>query len=107
MPKLRPLSASEVARLLRAQGFGLVALGVGTRVIFGHSGERQQLERFHPGLTIAAVLMLLGMLTRINGDVIPSTQLSHYLYAAICWVGGLILWAVCVLPQVLQADPES
>ena len=76
-------------------------------MVFGHSGERQQLERFHPTLTTAAVLMLLGMLTRINGDMIPSTQLSHYLYAAICWAGGLILWAVCVLPKVLQADPES
>ena len=88
-------------------GFGLIAFGVGTRVVFGHSGERSRLEQFHPGLTIAGILMLLGLLTRINGDVIPSTQLSHYLYAAICWVGGLILWAVCVLPKVLRADPES
>ncbi len=88
-------------------GFGLIALGVGTRVVFGHSGERQQLERFHPALTTAAILMLLGMLTRINGDLIPSTQATHYLYAAICWIGGLILWAVCVLPKVLQPDPEA
>ena len=88
-------------------GFGLIALGVATRVIFGHGGERPQLERFHPALTTAAILMLLGLLTRINGDVIPSTQLSHYLYAAICWIGGLLLWAVCVLPKVLQADTET
>jgi uncharacterized protein involved in response to NO len=87
-------------------GFGLIALGVATRVIFGHSGERPQLERFHPGLTTAGILMLLGMLTRINGDMIPSTQVSHYLYAAICWGGGLLLWAVCVLPKVLKPDPE-
>jgi len=52
-------------------------------------------------------LMLIGMITRISGDLVPSTMASHYLYGALCWAGGLILWAVCVLPGVLVPDSEA
>lgn len=88
-------------------GFGLITLGVATRVVFGHSGERAQLERFHAPLTVAAALMLLGLLNRLSGDLVPSTMASHYLYAALCWCGGVLLWAARVLPKVLKPDPEE
>lgn len=88
-------------------GFGLITMAVATRVVFGHSGQRAKLERFHPTLTAAAGLMLIGMITRITGDLVPSTMASHYLYGALCWAGGLILWAVCVLPGVLVPDNET
>jgi len=88
-------------------GFGLITLGVATRVVFGHSGERAQLERFHAPLTVAAVLMLLALLNRLSGDLVPSTMVSHYLYAALCWLGGMLLWAVRVLPKVGRPDPDG
>ena len=88
-------------------GFGLITLGVATRVVFGHSGERSQLDRFHAPITVAAGLMLLGLLNRLSGDVVPSTMVSHYLYGALCWMAGLLLWAVRVLPKVLRPDPEG
>jgi hypothetical protein len=88
-------------------GFGLITLGVATRVVFGHSGERAQLERFHAPLTVAAGLMVLALLNRLSGDLVPSTMVSHYLYAALCWLGGMLLWAVRVLPKVLKPDPDA
>lgn len=88
-------------------GFGLITLGAATRVVFGHSGERAQLERFHAPLTVAAVLLLLALLNRLSGDLVPTTMVSHYLYAALCWLGGTLLWAVRVLPKVLKPDPEE
>lgn len=88
-------------------GFGLITLGVATRVVFGHSGERAQLERFHAPLTVAAGLLLLALLNRLAGDLVPSTMVSHYLYAALCWLGGVLLWAVRVLPAVRKPDPEE
>ncbi|MEN9575858.1 MAG: hypothetical protein RL514_3713 [Verrucomicrobiota bacterium] len=88
-------------------GFGLITFGVATRVVFGHSGERAQLERSHAPLTVAAAFMLLGLLNRLSGDLVPSTMVSHYLYAAVCWCGGVLLWAVRVLPKVLRPDPEA
>lgn len=35
-------------------GFALITTGVATRVVFGHTGGRDHLERFHPGLTAGA-----------------------------------------------------
>jgi len=88
-------------------GFALITTGVATRVVFGHSGGREKLERFHPWLTTAALLMLLGLTSRISGDFLPGTQTTHYLYGAACWMAGAVVWAACVLPRVLRPDPES
>lgn len=87
-------------------GFALITIGVATRVVFGHSGVRERLERVHPWLTTAGVLMLLGLLSRLVGDLIPAIQHSHYLYAALTWIAGLIVWAIAVLPRVIRPDPE-
>lgn len=88
-------------------GFGLITTGIATRVVFGHSGARADVERFHPWLTAAAVLMLLGLTSRLAGDFLPGTQTRHYLYGAACWMAGAVLWAACVLPRVLRPDQED
>jgi hypothetical protein len=88
-------------------GFGFITLGVATRVVFGHSGERAQLERFHAPLTVAGVFLGLALLNRLSGDLVPSTMVTHYLYAALCWLGGTLLWSARVLPKVLKPDPEE
>ena len=88
-------------------GFSLITFGVATRVVYGHSGARAKLERFHPWLTAAIVLMLLGLLSRVSGDFLPAIQRSHYLYGAGCWMLGAIMWSICVLPKVLRPDPEA
>ena len=88
-------------------GFGLITLGVGTRVIFGHSGRRGRLETIQGRLVVAALLMLIGMASRMSGDFLPRLQKSHYLYGALTWMAGLILWAWVVLPSVLRPDSET
>ena len=88
-------------------GFGLITLGVATRVVLGHSGRRERLERTQPILIAVLVLVLLGLLSRVSGEFLARIQMSHYLYAALSWVGGLVLWAWWVLPGVLRPDPEG
>lgn len=88
-------------------GFGLITVGVAARVVLGHTGQRAQLERFNGWLTAAGVMMLVGMLTRIFADLVPSSMISHYLYGALCWMIGLAIWAACVLRHVLTRDPEQ
>ena len=88
-------------------GFALITTGIATQVVFGHSGGRAGIERFHPWLTAAAVLMLLGLASRISGDFLPGIQTTHYLYGAGCWMAGAIVWAACVLPRVLRPDPDA
>jgi uncharacterized protein involved in response to NO len=88
-------------------GFGLITVGVAAQVVLGHTGQRRRLEGFNGWLTTAGALMLVGMLTRISADLIPGTMISHYLYGALCWAGGLAIWAACVLRHVFRPDPEA
>ena len=88
-------------------GFALIATGVATRVVFGHSGGRAAVERYHPWLTAAAGLMMLGLASRSSGDFLPGIQTTHYLYGAGCWTAGAVVWAACVLPQVQRPDREG
>jgi len=88
-------------------GFGLITLGVATRVVLGHSGGRSRLERTNPVLLSVFALVLLGLMARVSAEFLPHIQISHYLYAAFAWVVGLILWACWVLPGVMRPDPEG
>jgi uncharacterized protein involved in response to NO len=96
-----------LAHLELAGGFGLITVGVATRVVFGHSGARERLDRFHGWLTFAAGLMLLGMATRISGDFLPHIMVSHYIYGALGWTLGLGIWAWVAFPLLLRPDPEA
>ena len=102
-----PALRATLLHLELVGGFALITTGVATRVVFGHSGVRERLERFHPWLTAAALLMLAGLATRMSGDFLPGIQVTHYLYGAGLWLGGMLVWAACVLPRVLRPDPES
>lgn len=44
------------------------------------------------------------MLTRISGDFWPAIMVTHYIYAALLLLAGLLLWAVFVLPKTLRID---
>lgn len=103
---LFPTVRSTLLHLELVGGFAFITLAVATRVIHGHSGTREQLERPCPGLNIAAALLWIGLLTRLSGGFKASIQQSHYLYGALLWLIGLGLWAALVLPKVLRPDPE-
>jgi uncharacterized protein involved in response to NO len=88
-------------------GFAVITFVVATRVVFGHSGNLERLKGRNRWLLIAVGLMLLGMATRISGDLWPKLMISHYVYGALLWIGGVLLWACFVLPKVLVAESES
>lgn len=81
-------------------GFAVITFAVATRVIFGHSGASHLLLKRHWWLWIALALMLLGAMSRIVGDFIPRIMVTHYNYAAACWIAGTLIWAIRVLPRV-------
>ncbi len=88
-------------------GFAVITFVVATRVVFGHSGNLHLLKERNRWLLIAVTLMLFGMATRISGDFWPKILASHYVYGAIAWIAGVVLWAIYVLPKVLDAEPET
>jgi uncharacterized protein involved in response to NO len=87
-------------------GFAIITFVVATRVVFGHSGYLERLKGPNRWLLVAVGLMLFGMATRISGDFWPKIMASHYIYGAIAWIAGVLLWSCYALPKVLKVDVE-
>jgi uncharacterized protein involved in response to NO len=87
-------------------GFAVLTFTVATRVIFGHSGNQHRLVAPNRWLLVAVAFMLLAMGTRISGDLWPKVLVSHYVYGAVVWTIGVLIWAAYVLPKVLKRDAE-
>jgi hypothetical protein len=85
-------------------GFAVITVTVAIRVVFGHSGNLALVQRRNRWLILAVGMMLLGMATRITGDFWPKILASHYVYGAVLWIAGILLWSCFVLPKVLLAD---
>ena len=87
-------------------GFAVITFTVATRIVFGHSGNLEKLEAGNWWLLVALGLMLFGMATRISGDFWPKIMASHYIYGAVIWIAGVLLWSSYVLPKVCQVEIE-
>ncbi len=103
---LLPAWRVAMLHLTFASGLTLVTLTVATRVLFGHSGQRERLHARNLWLVIAFGLMVSATLTRITGDFLPKILPTHYSYGALMWAAGALLWAWKALPAILVADPE-
>lgn len=102
-----PLNKVAVLHLTLVGGFAVLTFAVATRVMFGHSGNQALLAKRNRWLLFAVGLMLLGMATRISGDLFPAVRVSHYNYGAAAWIAGALLWAFYVLPKLLIRDPDE
>jgi uncharacterized protein involved in response to NO len=87
-------------------GFAVITFTVATRVMFGHSGNLEKLKEKNRWLLITISLMLFGMATRISGDFWPKIMASHYIYGALIWIAGVLLWSCYALPKVLQVEAD-
>jgi uncharacterized protein involved in response to NO len=84
----------SIEHLLYIGGFGLLMLVVGSRVLFGHSGD---LEGFHArskGVRWFIFLAVLAALTRATPAWVPSTTVSHHIYAAWTWGVVVLAWLI-------------
>lgn len=103
---LFPAYRVSLLHLTLIGGFAVITFTVATRVVFGHSGHLEKLKGRNRWLPIAVGLMLFGMATRISGDFWPQIMASHYIYGALIWIAGVLIWSSFVLPKVLQVENE-
>jgi hypothetical protein len=97
----------SIEHLLYIGGFGLLMLIVGSRVLFGHSGD---LEGFFAKSKWVRFLIFLGILaatTRATPAWVPSTTVSHHIYAA--WTWGLLslLWLAWHRKRFVKQDEDD
>jgi hypothetical protein len=88
-------------------GLTLVAFTVAIRVVFGHSGQMDLLQKPLRFFIAANVLLFLAMISRFTADLAPGTRILHLLSAATCWLVAAFIWMVKVIPNVAVAEPEE
>ncbi len=97
----------SVEHLLYIGGFGMLLLIVGSRVLFGHSGD---LEGFSARGRWPRLLIFLGVLaaiTRATPAWAPSTTVSHHIYAACTWGVLALLWLVWHRRRFVRRDDDA
>jgi uncharacterized protein involved in response to NO len=97
----------SIEHLLYIGGFGMLMLVVGSRVLFGHSGD---LDGFFVKSKWVRFLIFLGILaaaTRATPAWVPSTTVSHHIYAA--WTWGLLslFWLLWHRRRFVRRDEEE
>lgn len=103
---LWPLYRVGALHIVFISGFSFIAMTVGIRVVFGHSGNAHLFRKRLPFFIVAASLIFLAALSRYIADLAPAARTIHLLAAAICWLIAALIWAIKVLPKVLIAEPE-
>jgi uncharacterized protein involved in response to NO len=97
----------SIEHLLYIGGFGMLMLIVGSRVLFGHSGD---LEGFFVKSKWVRFLVFLGVLaatTRATPAWVPSTMVSHHIYASWTWGILSLLWLVWHRKRFVKRDEED
>jgi uncharacterized protein involved in response to NO len=86
--------------------FGLLILIVGSRVLFGHSGELAGFARraWVPRLLVA--FAFIAATTRASAEFWPKITISHHKYAAWFWGMACLLWLVWHGRRFLRPDEE-
>lgn len=96
----------SIEHLLYIGGFGMLMLIVGSRVLFGHSGDLDGFFVKSKWVRFLVFLGILAALTRATPAWVPSTTLSHHIYAA--WTWGLVslLWLLWHRKRFVKRDEE-
>ena len=69
-------------------------------------GNLHRLVRHRRWMPVFAGLILLAMTTRVSGDIWPKIQFSHYIYGALAWAAGVIVWAWRAGPLLFRSDDD-
>lgn len=92
--------------LLFLGGFALLVLVVGSRVLFGHSGDADGFSRRSRFVRALVVLVLLTALTRALADFFPNSMISHHNYVAWMWAIAALSWLCWHRKRFFRGDQE-
>ena len=101
------LERIALEHLLFISGFGVIMLGVASRVVDGHSGNRADAKGASKLLRWVFWLATLAMLTRVTAGFLPKIMISHHNYASLTWVILSGLWLYGFGKKLGTPDPEA
>ncbi|MEO6740815.1 MAG: NnrS family protein [Chthoniobacteraceae bacterium] len=97
----------SVEHLLYIGGFGMLILVVASRVLFGHSGDLGGFFVRSKWVRFLIFLGILAAITRATPAWLPSTTISHHLYAAWTWGLLALLWLIWHRRRFAQRDEDE
>ncbi len=104
---LLPIYRVGALHIVFITGFNLIAFTVAVRVVFGHSGNLQRLQKPLWFFIATSVLLFLAMISRFSADLAPQARVAHLLGAAICWLLAALIWIPNVIPKTAKLDPND
>ncbi|MFN0078345.1 MAG: NnrS family protein [Prosthecobacter sp.] len=96
----------SVEHLLYIGGFGLLILVVASRVLFGHSGDLDGFFTKSKWVRFLVFLAILAATTRATPAWVPSTTVSHHIYAAWTWGTLALLWLIWHRQRFVTREAE-
>lgn len=102
-----PVRWIAIEHVLFITGFGMIMLGVASRVVDGHSGNREAAKGVSKPLRWVFWLAVLAMATRVSADYFPKIQVSHYIYAALTWIVISGIWFMANRRKLATPDPDE
>ncbi|MDF1656023.1 MAG: NnrS family protein [Verrucomicrobiales bacterium] len=100
---IRPGEIFAFEHLLFLGGFTQLILLVADRVVMGHCYDKGAPLRSRSWQWIVW-LMVLTAATRATADLVPSTRISHHIYAAIMLIVIFLIWGIL---QLRKPAPKS
>lgn len=97
----------SIEHLLYIGGFGLLILVVASRVLFGHSGDLDGFFVKSKWVRFLVFLAVLAATTRATPAWVPSTTVSHHIYAAWTWGLLALFWLVWHRRRFVKRDEED
>lgn len=96
----------SIEHLLYIGGFGMLMLIVGSRVLFGHSGDLAGFFKRSRWVRFMIFLGVLAATTRATPAWVPSTTVSHHIYAAWTWGILAVCWLLWHRRRFVKRDEE-
>jgi uncharacterized protein involved in response to NO len=96
-----PMQAPGALHLTFIGGFGMLTLGIGTRVVVSHGRHGLEVE---PRILDPAVVIcgLLALGSRIGAELAPASARAWLATSGTCWLIGWGLWGLRAMPRLVR-----
>jgi uncharacterized protein involved in response to NO len=82
-------------------GFGLLTLGIGTRVVVAHGKHPLETERRTLNVVVVA-LVVVALAERLRAELAPARAVHALAGSGLAWLAAWLLWSARALPRILR-----
>jgi uncharacterized protein involved in response to NO len=101
---IHPQYRVEVLHILFIGGFGMMILGIATRVIVSHGKYPSEIEKTSPWLGIAGWILFAALIVRSISTLTGPYYFSMLGIAGALWMIGLLLWGWYFVPRAIRMN---